>query len=107
MDKFSKSVFKFLLSQPGYGFNTLMYDPPGFDKPAFIRACKHLAEQGLAVQTKVGYALTHAGIHKAELDRIAFWRSFLTRFLPGLGSGIAVGFISGLLLQLLSQPPIQ
>ena len=101
MDKYTKSVYKFLLVQPGYCFATGFYDPEGFDRFEFIRACDALVRMGYAKQTKFGYALLHEGIHKRELERIAFRKAFFTRFFPGFISGIASGVATSFLIRLL------
>ena len=64
-----------------------MYDPDGFDKADFVRACHCLVREGYAVQTGSGFALTHEGIHKRERDIRAFVKSFFTRFLVGVAVG--------------------
>lgn len=101
MDKYTKSVYKFLLAQPSHGFRTDFYDPEGFDPVDFRKACEFLVRAGYAVKVKGGYVLTHEGIHKRELERIAFRKAFFTRFLPGFISGIASGVATSFLIRLL------
>lgn len=98
MDKYTKSVYKFLLNQPGYGFQTGFYDPEGFDKAAFICACEALVRMGYAKQTKHGFALLHEGIHKRELAFIHYRKEFIFTFLSGIATGVIATVLSQLLL---------
>ena len=102
MDRYSEKVYKFLLSQPGHGFQSGFYDPP-FDRSAYVDACEYLVRCGYARKIPHGYAITHEGVHKRELEIRAFWRSFFTKFIPGVFSGIAATIIGGLLSGLLLQ----
>lgn len=101
MDKYTKSVYKFLLSQPGYGFLTDMATPEGFNIFEFRKACEYLVRLGYAKKVKCGYVLLHEGIHKRELDQIEFRKKFFTRYLPGFISGIASGVAIALLVHFL------
>lgn len=98
MDKYTKSVYKFLLSQPGYGFATDFYTPEGFNTYEFRSACEYLARLGYAKKIDGGYALLHEGIRKREIEIRAFFRSFFTKFLVG----IIVGALAGALAEYLS-----
>ena len=106
MDRYSKKVYKFLLSQPGHGFQSGFYDPP-FDRSAYVDACEYLVRCGYARKIPHGYALTHEGVHKRELDIRNFWKNIFTRFVPGVIVGVltaaAVNLISPHFQSLLSE----
>ena len=99
MDKFSKKVYKFLLSQPNHGFRSDMYDPAPFTKQEFSSACEYLVRCGYAKRIKSGYMLTHEGIHKRELDLIAFRKNFFSRYVTGIVTGIVIAIIANLLTE--------
>ncbi len=93
MDKYAKKVYKFVLSQPNHSFIYQMYPDqiPGgaglFQE--FKGACRYLADQGYAEVKSPGMiTLTHAGVHKRELELIDFRNKLLTRFIPGFIFGI-------------------
>lgn len=93
MDKYAKEVYNFVLSQPDHHFIYQMYPdqiPGGADKfQEFKSACHYLADCGYAEIKKPGaVTLTHAGVHKRELELIDFRKRLLTHFLPGFISGI-------------------
>lgn len=96
MDKLSRKVYKFLLSQPGHGFQSGFYDPP-FDRNDYVSACEYLVRCGYAQKIPRGYALTHEGVHKRELEIRAFWKAFFSKYI----TGIVTGVISTMLAQLL------
>ena len=101
MDKYTKKVYKFLLSQPGYGFLTDLYDPQGFSKGDFLRACQFLVEGHYAKRTAHGYALTQQGVAKRELEVRAFFKAFLTKFLLGVATGVCSTVLAELLIAFL------
>lgn len=102
MDKYAKEVYDFVLSQPYHSFIYQMYPekiPGGIDRlPEFKLACRYLSDKGYAEIKKPGsVSLTHAGIHKREIERIELRRRFLTHFLPGFISGVFVAAIGEVL----------
>lgn len=95
MDKYAKEVYNFVLSQPNHSFIYQMYPeqiPGGVGRfQDFKSACRFLADRGYAVVKSPGMvALTHAGVHKRELELIELRKRFFTHFLPGLISGILI-----------------
>ena len=95
MDRYAKKVYEFVLSQPDHSFIYQMYPdqvPGGINRfQDFKLACQWLAEKGYAVVKSPGMvALTHAGIHKRELELINIRNKILTRFIPGFICGVLV-----------------
>lgn len=106
MDRYAKTVYRFVLKQPDHEFLTLMYPdqiPGGAAKyHDFVRACDYLVNQGYAVKIpKVnGISLTHEGIHKLEIEIRTAIRRFFTHFIPGVLSGLLIAIASPSLLAL-------
>lgn len=103
MDKYAREVYNFVLSQPYHSFIYSMYPeqiPGGIDKlQDFEAACRFLADKGYGVVKNPGMIiLTHAGVHKRELELIDFRNKLLTHFVPGFFFGVITTVFSGVLI---------
>lgn len=103
MDTYAKSVFSFILSQPDHEFMYRMYPdqiPGGIDAyQDFVRACRYIESLGYLELRHPGCAvITHAGLHRRELDRRQFFHDLFTRFIPGFICGIVTETLAGLLV---------
>jgi len=101
MDKYADKVFKYLISCPGHSFNCISGKCPDglLPKRDFMDACDYLVDNGYAEyvfrnSVNSDIHVTHLGMHKREIEIRAFWKMFLTHYLPGFVTGVATSLIA-------------
>lgn len=99
MDKFARKVYAFLLNSPNQICSVTQLSTLDAQEIDIIRAIDYLRknEYVVPVPDQNSFMLTHEGIHKRELERLAFRKLFFSRYLPGFISGIVSGAAISLL----------